>query len=89
MLLLAGFLKNIVDLLDSESSVTQFQLAETLSSASLTAYKSLNGFVSRVSEITEQIKIAREEQPLRLVTLLAEIRDEAWADIKGVMAEFV
>ena len=78
-----------IDSPDSESSITQFQAVETPSSASLADYKSLNDFVSRVSQTTEQVKAGAGEQPPRLVTLLEEIRDRTWADIRGIMTEFV
>jgi hypothetical protein len=77
------------DSLDSESSIAQFQAVETPSSASLAEYKSLNDFVSRVSQITEHVKVGAGEQPPRLVTLLEEIRDRTWVDIKGIMTESV
>jgi hypothetical protein len=74
---------------NSELSIAQFHSVEPLSRASLTEYKSLNDFVSIVSQTSKQVETGTGEQRPRLVTFLEEIRDKTWSDIKNSLTQCV
>jgi len=73
----------------SESATNQIRssdLSVTISSASLSHYKSLQDLVIDVGQACSAIDGDTEQCPLHLVKFLETIRDKTWADIKSFLS---
>jgi len=55
--------------------------------SSVTEYKLLQEFVTKVSYSCSQVEGGVAQQTLQLVTFLERILDKTWADIKGTLSE--
>jgi len=74
----------------SESSARLIRaVAPSISPASLSDYKALQDFVSKVSESCSTVENASGQQSLHVVLFLEKLRDKTWADIKSVLSRSV
>jgi hypothetical protein len=74
----------------SESSAQKIRAStSSISPASLSYYKDLQDFVSKVSEVCSTVEDGSGQKTLHIVVFLERLRDKTWADIKNVLSRYV
>lgn len=74
----------------SELSLLQIRATtSSVSLASLSDYKALQDFVSKVSEACSTVEDGSGQQSLHVVMFLEKLHDKTWADIKSAFSRYV
>ena len=84
-----NFAVSFGSLFNSELAIQQFHSAPSISSASLTEYKSLQTFIVLVSQASVHVGASEAEQQPQLFKFLEGIRERTWAQFTSSLSEYV